>query len=185
MNTLKTSLITLGIVVLSLISGASAQYDTPNNQKYIQEAIDYYRYHTGDYSTPDQQAMGLGAQLWCSHNPGVCEAALNPASYTQSNSGQVGQINSDILDIQHNGYIDRSEMQYQGHQKSVQEGIYGTTTFVNPNDNTGYSDLPVNAHDGMIMQTPHGQNVMFDQASQSWFLLDMNGLPVQQLQYGF
>ena len=100
-------------------------------------------------------------------------------------SSQIAQSDSSILDMQQQGYFNNAQLQYQGQQQYVQEGIYGTTTFVDPNTNTAYQGLPDNAYNGMVVQTPYGQNAMFDQASQSWYLLDNYGYPVQQLQYGY
>ncbi len=38
-------------------------------QQMQQEFINYYRQNTGDYNTPDAQAMVLGDRLWCQNNP--------------------------------------------------------------------------------------------------------------------
>ncbi len=42
-------------------------------QKMQQEFINYYRQNTGDYNTPDAQAMVLGDRLWCQNNPVQCQ----------------------------------------------------------------------------------------------------------------
>ncbi|HET8985256.1 MAG TPA: hypothetical protein VFN03_05810, partial [Trueperaceae bacterium] len=42
--------------------------------------IDYYRTSSGDYHTPDAQAMELGRNLWCSNFPVECERAMNTTS---------------------------------------------------------------------------------------------------------
>ena len=233
MKALRNTVISLSILVIGLFSIASAQWGmdpwnmTMNqyNQQmdmYVQQQmqmaqqqadqayanvgqffIDYYRQNTGDYNTPDAQALQLGDQLYCQHNPAQCQqniqnaqtwSDISAAGHQQNMNNiagwgqtmnQIGQMNGQILDMSHKGYMDRSQMQYQGQQKYVQEGIFGTTTFVDPNGNISYSGLPVNAYDGMVVQTAYGQNAMFDQASQSWYLLDVYGQPVQQLQYGF
>ena len=165
--------------------------------------INYYRQATGDYATPDAQALQLGDRLYCQHYPAECQkniqttqswSEISAAGHQQRmndiaswghTSSQIAQSDSSILDMQQQGYFNNAQLQYQGQQQYVQEGIYGTTTFVDPNTNTAYQGLPVNAYNGMVVQTPYGQNAMFDQASQSWYLLDNYGYPVQQLQYGY
>jgi hypothetical protein len=165
--------------------------------------INYYRQNTGDYTTADAQAMQLGDRLYCQHNPAQCQqniqnaqtwSDISAAGHQQNMNNidawgntmnQVAQSDSSILDMQQTGYMNNAQLQYQGQQKMVQEGIHGTTTFVDPYTNTAYTGLPVNAYDGMLVQTPYGQNAMFHQASQSWYLLDAYGNAVQQLQYGF
>jgi hypothetical protein len=42
--------------------------------------IDYYRTSSGDYQTPDAQAMELGRNLWCTNFPVECQRAMNTTS---------------------------------------------------------------------------------------------------------
>lgn len=42
--------------------------------------VDYYRQATGDYQTPDYEALLRGWDLWCSNNPVECANAQNTVS---------------------------------------------------------------------------------------------------------
>jgi len=42
--------------------------------------INYYRESTGDYQTPDAEAMERGQNLWCTNFPVECERAMNTVS---------------------------------------------------------------------------------------------------------
>ena len=158
------TLIALSLLILGFNVANAQQYNT--NDPYIQELIQYYRANTGDYETSDQQAMGLGAQLWCGHNPGVCEAALNPATYKQSGN-TAGDTYSNILDIQHEGYMDRSNMTHEGHSNYVKGAVRGETTYINPNG--GNMDLPVHADPNWNYTSPDGYPLHFDSATGTWY----------------
>lgn len=102
MKTFRMIVISLSLLVLGIISSASAQWgmdwnmsmDQYNQQMdlYVQQQmqhlqmqsdqhfaqmqqfyINYYRQQTGDYATPDQHALVLGDQLYCQHNPVQCQ----------------------------------------------------------------------------------------------------------------
>lgn len=173
MQTIRTTLFTLSLLIVGLNTFANAQY---SNAYYLQELINYYRSYTGDYNTPDQQAIGLGAQLWCGHNPGVCEGALNPATYNQA-SNNLGNIYSDILDINHKGYMERSAIQSEGHAGYVQGAIYGESTYINPNG--GNMSLPVYADPQWQYTSPDGYPLRFDYSNDTWYQSDGYGGWVQ------
>lgn len=154
--------------------------------------IDYYRQHTSDYATPDQQAVQLGDQLYCQHNPVQCQQSIQHAQqmgkisaqgHTQrmediqswgQTMQQIGQNGSDILDMSHQGYMNRQAASDAGQANYVQGAVYGESTFVDPYSGAGYS-LPVYPDPSMSYSTPDGYPLSFDYATNTWYQGDGNG----------
>ncbi len=157
-----------------------------------QEYTDYYRQRTGDYATPDHEAFRLGAQLHCQDYPVQCQQQNQhwqnmTAAGTQMHQqrmadlqslGESGTRNantsSGILDMQHEGFMNRSAVQSAGQTNLVQGAVYGESTFTNPISGVGYS-LPVYPDPNTRHTTPDGYPLSFDYQTGTWYQGDANG----------
>jgi hypothetical protein len=164
-------------------------------QQYAQARqffIRYYRQHTGDYATPDAQAVVLGDRLYCQHHPAWCQeqqrnaeamGRISAAGHAQNMADiqswgqtmlQIGQTNSGILDSSHQGYMDRQAAQDRGWASVVQGAVHGTAVFVNPGSGASYQ-LPVYPDPTLSYRTPDGYPLGFDYATNTWYQRDANG----------
>lgn len=167
---------------------------TQADQEYArvqQFFINYYREHTRDYTTPDQQALILGDQLYCQNNPVQCQQnaqyademtrisaqghqqRMNDIASWGQTQTQIGQTYSDILDMSHQGHMDRSAAQYQGQVNYVQGAIHGEANYYNSNG-FAYS-LPTYPDPNMYYQTPEGYPLVFDYQNNTWYQVDSYG----------
>lgn len=222
MFTLRATLTALGILVLSLITSANAQFgydpfaqqmnaynqqmdalvqqqmqywQQQSNQAYAQMQrffIDYYRQQTGDYATPDNQALVLGDRLYCQHNPAQCQQNIRFAEDMTRISAnaharrmadiaswgntmeEVGQINSGILDASQAGYMNRQQIKNQGQADFVRGAIWGEGNYTNSTTGTTYS-LPVAPDPNTRYQTPDGYPLVFDAGTNTWYQYDSYG----------
>ncbi len=157
--------------------------------------IDYYRQHTGDSTTPDHIAVQLGDQLFCQHHPQQCQQQaqhMNRMSQISAQGHQqnmqdiaawgntmrnVAQTNNEILDMQHQSYMERSEMQSQGFDNYTQGVIFEESTYVNPSG-VGYS-LPYYPDQNTQYSTPDGSPLHFDYSTSTWYQWDGYGSWIQ------
>ena len=166
--------------------------------KLRQFFIDYYRQQTGDYSTPDQEAVMLGDRLYCQNQPVECQqfiqhyqsmSQISAANHQQNmaniqswgqTQNQIGQTYSDILDMSHQGYMDRSASNSQSQAGYVQGAIYGEANYYSSNG-SAYS-LPIYPDHTMSYTTPEGYPLYFDYGSNTWYQLDSYGFstPLEQ-----
>jgi hypothetical protein len=164
------------------------QLQMQSDQQYAQIQrffIDYYRQHTGDYTTPDQHALVLGDKLYCQHNPVKCQqnaqyadamSQISAAGHAQrindihswgNTQNQIGQTYSDILDINQQGYQNRTAVQDFGQRNYVQGAIHGESTYYNQNG-MGYS-LPVYPDPTTSYRTPDGYPLAFNYQTNTWY----------------
>lgn len=154
--------------------------------------IDYYRQQTGDYATPDHEALRRGDILYCQHNPVRCQqnaqygeamSRISAQGHAQRMAdiqswGQtmqaIGQSNSDVLDLQQQGYMNNSALQSEGQAGYVQGAIYGEATFIDPSSGLGYS-LPIYPDPTTIYTSPDGYPLSFDYATSTWYQQDASG----------
>jgi hypothetical protein len=154
--------------------------------------IDYYRQNTGDYVTPDAQAVALGDRLYCQHYPAQCQqnnqnaqawSQIGAAGHAQNmadiqswgqNALAIGQSDSSILDMNHEGFLGNQAMQDAGQANLVQGAIHGESTFVNPTSGASFS-LPVYPDPNLSYYTPEGYPLVFDYQSNLWYQGDSSG----------
>lgn len=161
----------------------------------LQFWADYYVQNTGDRSLSFDEAARRGDILWCQHNPVQCQQniaqtqemtrisqqghqqRMNDIAAWGQTSLQIGQINSDILDMNHKGYMERSAVQDQGQANYVQGAVWGESTFVNASG-VGFS-LPVYPDPSMAYSTPEGYQLGFNYNTDTWYQADGYGGWVQ------
>ena len=146
--------------------------------------VRYYREMTGDHQTPDALAGQYGINLYCQNNPAECAAidASYAAADAQNHAARMRDIqswgavssgiaasNSSILDSSHQGFLDRSAAQSEGHANYVQGAIQGESTFVDPSTGVGWS-LPVMPDPNTQYWTPDGQPLAFDFQMGVWYV---------------
>ncbi len=169
---------------LQQAQGQMLQADSQRQQAFA----NYYRQYTGDYATPDQQAAMNGEQLWCSHYPAECQqyyqgmSQISAAGHQQNMNDiamlgdaatQTAQTNSDILEMSHQGYLDRSAANSQGQDGYIQGAVYGESTYYNAYG-SAYS-LPVNPDPNRSYTTPEGFPLGFDYTTNTWYQGDGYG----------
>lgn len=166
---------------MNMLMQQANQQAAQAQQQMIAQFAQYYRQQTGDYNTPDMQAADKGFQLWCQNSPAECQAVITRGQQLQAQdaqgwaqtNAQIAQTNSEILDINQAGYMNRSNMQYQGQQNYVQGAIYGESNYYGQNGSV-YS-LPVYPDPNMSYTTPEGYPLAFDYQSNTWYQGDGYG----------
>jgi hypothetical protein len=153
-----------------------------------QQFANYYWQATGNSAIPIQQAAVYGEQLWCQNYPVECQQHYNSMSQIsaaghQQNmndiqtwgdvSRQTGQTNSDILDMMHRGYLDRSATNDQGQGNYVQGAVYNEANYYGPNGSS--LSLPVYPDPNQSYWTPEGYPLGFDYQTNTWYQGDGYG----------
>lgn len=153
------------------------------------EAIAYYRHQTGDHRTPDAVAIQRGRALYCENHPVECRQAAEGwsavaqrghemrmndiASWGRTARG-IGRTNSEILDMSHQGHMNRQDAIAEGQAGVVQGAIQGQWTYGDPSTGMGY-DLPVWPDPQMRYATPEGRPLSFDYRSETWYVGGADG----------
>lgn len=172
----------------AMVADSQRQYMAAMQQAN-DEAAAYYREQTGDYQTPDHVAADRGREIYCQRNPVECrqtaegwaevarrghELRMNDIASFGQTSLDIGRTNSEILDMSHQGYLDRDAATSAGQANLVQGAIQGAWTYGDPSTGAGY-DLPVWPDPQMRYATPEGQPLSFDYQSGTWYVGDANG----------
>jgi hypothetical protein len=169
------------------------QADSQRQQAFL----NYYRQRTDDYATSDQQAAVYGEQYWCQDYPVECQqyyngmSQISAAGHQQNmnditmlgnTATQTAQTNNDILNMSHEGYMNRSAATDQGQAGYVQGAIYGESTYYSANGSN--ISLPVYPDQNMSYTTPEGYPLTFDYQTNTWYQIDNYGFktPLNQQQ---
>lgn len=157
-----------------------------------QSFIKYYRDQTGDLQTPDQQALVLGQNLWCTNNPVECRQSNQQAAAWSQQSAAAHQQrmaqNQASFDAYQQTVADRSATQdanfnswmanqnamYEANQGFIQGVIYEEGNYTNPNTGQTMS-LPFAPSNNWAYQSPAGNPLWFDQSSNVWYEVDPAG----------
>ena len=159
--------------IAQMIAQAEAE-----RQDSLMALVRYYREATGDYQTPDALAYEYGLNLYCQNNAAECAAVFSPSAHAARmndieswgavNAG-IAASNSSILDASHQGFLDRSQLQDQGHADFIQGAVQGQWDFENPNTGAMW-DLPVMPDPDTQYWTPDGQPLSFDFQTGAWYV---------------
>ena len=139
-------------------------------EAHAQNAIAIYRQQTGDWTTPDQQVFAYLDQLARRQNPQFYANLRQREQQFQLQQQQYVANSNAILDGMYNGYMDRANMQHQGHQQYVQQGIWERSNFSNGN---GVYELP-NYQPGQLYRAADGSLMIQDNFGQ-WRHYDHGG----------
>jgi hypothetical protein len=160
-------------------------------QEAQQNLITWYRQQTGDYTTPDAQALDYAMALYCQQNPVECnqtmQQALATGQQTINNSQQnmanqqaafeAGQQSHAELtatyDANNQAWQQTQNAGDYSQQQYIQTNIYEEATYTNPTTGSSYS-LPYYPSQNTSYQTPQGQPLTFDYATNTWYQLDGN-----------
>lgn len=150
----------------------------------MQAFVRYYREETGDHQTPDALAYEYGMNLYCERNAAECravhgsyaDAAARAHDARMRDIASWGAVNADIaasnasiLDASHQGFLDRSQMQDQGHANMIQGAVQGQWNYGTSNAAPQWS-LPVMPDPHTQYWTPEGQPLSFDFQSGVWYV---------------
>lgn len=151
--------------------------------------IGYYREATGDYRTPDVLAFEYGINLYCERNAAECREVYGTHSAASASahearmrdiqswgevSAGIAASNASILDASHQGFLDRSRMQDQGHANLIQGAVQGQWNYGNPSTGA-YWNLPVMPDPYTQYRTPEGQPLAFDFQTGVWYVGTQGG----------
>jgi hypothetical protein len=127
-----------------------------------QYAISAYRQQTGDWSTPDQQVLDYLVAVSRQQNPGFYADLQRRENAFQAQQRAYVNNSNAILDGMYNGYMDRSQQQYQAHQQYIREGIHENSLYTNGND---VYEMPYYAP-GNVYEGDDGSQMIQDQYGQ-------------------
>ncbi|MEM7454849.1 MAG: hypothetical protein AAF456_10915 [Planctomycetota bacterium] len=120
-------------------------------EMHAMNAINIYRQETGDYQTSDQQVWAYLDAMARQQNPGFYADLQARENAFQMQQAQYRQYANSMLDNSYNSYMNRSNMQHQGHQNYIQQGIWergdyswNGSTYELPNYDPGFHE----AYDG-------------------------------------
>jgi hypothetical protein len=145
------------------------------------EAVLTYRQQSGDWSTPDQQVLDYLIYQSRQQNPGwYADLKQREANFQQQQSQYVANSNA-ALDNLYNGYMQRSQWQYQSHQDYVRENIWERSQYMGNNGNV--YELPYyqpyqqyEANDGsQFTQDQWGNYYQYDNAGWGSQMYPYNG----------
>ncbi len=149
-------------------------------QMHAQNAIQAYRQQTGDWSTPDQQVFNYLVAESQRQNPGFyADLQQREQAFQQQQQAYVANSHA-VLDGMYNGYMARSQTQYQGHQQYVREGIWERSLYTNGNGNV--YEMPY-YQPGNIYQSPDGSTFM-QNANGQYYQYDNYGWSSPMYYYG-
>lgn len=192
MKTLKALALILTVSLMSA-TAAQAQYQDPyayvdqlvaeagqRAQMHAQNAVMAYRQQTGDWSTPDQQVFAYLDQMARQQNPAFyANLQQREQAFQAQQQAYVANSNA-ILDGMYNGYMARSNMQHQGHQNYIQQGIWERSNFTNGTYNY---ELPY-YQPGTIYEGADGSTMIQDEYGQ-YHHYDAGGWHSEMNEYGY
>jgi len=126
------------------------------------QAVYLYRQQTGDYTSSDQEIYNYLVAESRRQNPGWYADLQRREMQFQQQQGAYVQNSNAILDNMYNGYMNRSEVDYQSHQQYVQQGIWERANYTNGNGN--------------VYELPYYQpNTMYEATDGTQFYQDNSG----------
>jgi hypothetical protein len=129
---------------------------------HAQNAIMAYRQQTGDWSTPDEQVFAYLDAMARQQNPGFyADLQAREQAFQAQQQAYTGNSNA-ILDGMHQGYMERSEMQYQGHQDYVRGGIWDRSLYT---DGASVYEMPY-YEPGVVYEGYDGSTMIQDEFGQ-------------------
>ena len=139
-------------------------------QMHAQNAVRIYREQTGDWTTPDAQVFAYLDQMARRQNPGFYANLRQREQQFQMQQQQYVANSNAVLDGMYNSYMNRSNMDYRGHQQYVQQGIWEQANYT---DGNSVYQLP-NYRPGQIYQSNDGSHMIQDDYGQ-WHHYDAGG----------
>lgn len=130
---------------------------------HAMNAVNAYRQETGDWSTPDQQVYNYLVAESQRQNPGFyADLQQRERAFQQQQQAYVANSNA-VLDGMFNSYMNRSNSDYQSHQRFIREGIYERSLYTNGNGNV--YEMPWYSP-GNIYQASDGSTFIQDNTGQ-------------------
>ena len=147
---------------------------------HAMNAVNAYRQETGDWSTPDQQVFNYLVAESRRQNPGwYADLQQREQAFQQQQQAYVANRNAQ-MDASFNGYMDRSNSQYQSHQRYIREGIYERSLYTDGYGNT--YEMPYYSP-GNVYQANDGSTFIQDNSGQ-YYQYDNSGWESPMYNYG-